>query len=186
VVRARAGKLLLVTGAIGALAGCGGNPAPTESATPAAADDKPWVVVQTGSATPSPRPSNAGTPRPPLPPVSYLPTDSACTIGWPDSGQVLIPMNVTPVAGGFRVEWPSAYGPTYRLTAVHQPLVAGAQPTPSWQTVQAGAGCTVSATITGLISGDPYIIWLDAPDTPRGPDGSRSLYSGKTGVVKPR
>jgi len=181
----RVGQLVLALGTAGALAACGGTPAPTSSPTPAAGDDKPWVVVQTGSATPSPRPANAGSPRPPLPPVSYLPTSPGCAIGRPDSGQVLIPMNVTPVAGGFRVEWPAAYGPTYRITAVHQPLVAGAQPTPSWQSVQAGTGCTVSATITGLIPGDPYIIWLDAPDTPRGPDGARSLYSGKSGVVKP-
>jgi len=182
----RVGKLVLLLGAIGALAGCGGNPTPAASATTATAAGKPWVVVDTGSPTPSPRPSYAGTPRPPLPSVSFLPTSSAaCTIGWPDSGLVLIPMNVTPVAGGFKVEWPAAYGPTYRLTAVHQTLVAGAQPTPSWQTVPRGTGCTVSATITGLISGDPYIIWLDAPDTPRAADGSRSLYSGKTGVVKP-
>ena len=32
-----------------------------------------------------------------------------------------------------------------------------------WQTVNAGSGCTVSTTITGLTSGAPYIIWLDAP-----------------------
>jgi hypothetical protein len=48
-----------------------------------------------------------------------------------------------------------------------------------------GAGCTTTATITGLTSGAAYIIWLDAPDTPRRADGSRSLYSGKSGVVKP-
>jgi len=43
----------------------------------------------------------------------------------------------------------------------------------------------VSTTLTGLTSGAPYIIWLDAPGTPRRADGSRSLYSGKSGVVKP-
>jgi hypothetical protein len=63
--------------------------------------------------------------------------------------------------------------------------VTGAQPEPTWQDVKAGANCTVTATITGLISGDPYIVWLDAPNSPRKVDGSRSLYSGKSGVVKP-
>jgi hypothetical protein len=182
----RVGKLVLAFGAIGALAGCGGSPTPTASATSDAAAEKPWVVVETGSATPSPQPSHAGTPRPKLPPVSFLPTSSSCAIARPGAGLVLIPMNVTPVTGGFKVEWPSAYGPTYRITAVHQGLVAGAQPTPSWQTVPASAGCsTVTATITGLIPGDPYIVWLDAPDTPRDTDGTRSLRSGKSGVVEP-
>jgi hypothetical protein len=145
------------------------------------------VLFESGSPTPSARGSWYTGSRPAgLPPVSFLPTDSAsCTIGWPDSGQVLIPMNITPVAGGFKVEWPSAYGSSYRITAVPQGLVAGPQPEPSWQTVKAGAGCTVSTTIKGLKPGAPYIIWLDAPDTPRDVDGSRSLYSGKSGVVKP-
>jgi hypothetical protein len=92
---------------------------------------------------------------------------------------------VTPIAGGFKVDWPAAYGKTYRLTAVHQGLVVGAQPEPTWQTVPAGANCTVSATITGLVSGDPYIVWLDAPDTPRRVDGSRSLRTGRSAVVRP-
>jgi hypothetical protein len=117
--------------------------------------------------------------------VSFLATSSACAIGWPDTGLVLIPMVVTPVSGGFKVEWPSAYGSYYRITAVPQGLVTGAQPEPTWRTVNAGAGCSVSTTITGLTSGAPYIIWLDAPDTPRDLTGSRSLYSGKSGVVKP-
>ena len=118
--------------------------------------------------------------------MSFLSTSSAgCAIGWPDSGEVLIPMNITPIAGGFKVEWPSQYGSYYRLTAVPQGLVSGAQPTPSWQTVPVAKGCTTTATIAGLTSGQPYIIWLDAPDTPRDVDGTRSLYSGKSGVVKP-
>jgi len=169
------------------LTGCGGTPSPTASSSPTPTAG-PWVLFDSGSPTPSARRSWYTGSRPAgLPPVSYLPTDSAsCTIGWPDSGQVLIPMNITPVAGGFKIEWPSAYGSYYRITAVPQGLVAGPQPEPSWATVNAGSGCTVTTTITGLTSGAPYIIWLDAPDTPRGADGARSLYSGKSGVVKPR
>jgi hypothetical protein len=68
---------------------------------------------------------------------------------------------------------------------VPQDIVTGAQPEPIWQTVSTGAECTASATISGLVSGRAYIIWLDAPDTPRRLDGSRSLYSGKTGVLIP-
>jgi hypothetical protein len=167
------------------LTGCGGAPNPAATASPTPTKG-PWVLFETGSPTPTPLSSfYTGTPPAGLPSVSFLATSSACTIGWPDSGLVLIPMNITPIVGGFKVEWPSAYGSYYRLTAVLQGLVTGAQPTPSWQTVPKGGGCTTTATITGLTSGKPYIIWLDAPDTPRMVDGSRSLYSGKSGVVKP-
>ena len=71
------------------------------------------------------------------------------------------------------------------MTAVPQELVTGAQPEPTWQTVTTGGECTAGATISGLKSGAPYIVWLDAPDTPRGLDNSRGLYSGRSGVVKP-
>ena len=54
------------------------------------------------------------------------------------------------------------------------------------QTVSTGSQCTGSATISGLQSGKPYVVWLDAPDTPRRTDGSRSLYSGRSGVVRPQ
>jgi len=184
-MRGRAFVLALAALPLG-LAGCGGAPAPTATSSPTPTKG-PWVLFRPGSPTPAPAGSFYTGRRPAgLPSVSFLSTSSAgCAIGWPDSGEVLIPMNITPIAGGFKVEWPSAYGSSYRLTAVLQGLVLGAQPTPSWQTVPAGAGCTTSATITGLTSGSPYIIWLDAPGTPRRADGSRSLYSGKSGVVKP-
>lgn len=176
--------LALATVSLG-LTGCGSakTPTATPSVTPTAT---PWVVVQSGNATPSPGGTYfTGTPPPALPSVSFLPTSSACANGWPDTGLVLIPMVVTPITGGFKVEWPSSYGSYYRIAAVPQGVVVGPQPTPSWKTVTAGSGCTVTATITGLTSGAPYIVWLDAPDTPRDVDGSRSLYSGKSGVVNP-
>ena len=167
------------------LGACGGAEAPTGSAEATAAGE-PWVRVETGSPTPSPGPSAKGSPRPALPPVSFLPTNSACAMAWPDTPEaVLIPMQVTAGAGSFRVQWPNRYGNRYRITAVRQDLVTGAQPEPRWQTVTTGSECTASATIGGLISGEAYVIWLDAPDTPRRVDGSRSLYSGKTGLVYP-
>src|SRR5690349_9536542 len=129
------------------LTGCGGTPTPTASSSPTPTSG-PWVLFDSGSPTPSAGGTWYTGSRPAgLPPVSFLPTASAsCAIGWPDSGQVLIPMNITPVAGGFKIEWPSAYGSYYRITAVPQGLVAGPQPEPSWQTVNAGTGCTVSTT----------------------------------------
>ena len=50
----------------------------------------------------------------------------------------------------------------------------------------AGTGCTVRATITGLDPGKAYIVWLDAPNTGHERDGTRHLYSGRSGIVFPR
>ena len=119
-------------------------------------------------------------------PFTPLPSSAACPISWPaDVGQVFIPLIVTPGKGSLTVQWPSSYGPNYRVTAVNQKLVTGTQPPPTWVNVPAAAGCTTSATLTGLISGNPYVVWLDAPNTPHYLDNSRSLYSGRSGVVKP-
>ncbi|WP_203820292.1 hypothetical protein [Paractinoplanes ferrugineus] len=169
-----------------ALSGCGAGPAkPAASGSPTATL-APWVRVTSGSPTAVPSTASTFAPKSALPKVSFLPTSSACAIPWPDNvGQVLIPMVITPISRGFTVQWPAKYGSYYRITAVPQELVVGPQPEPSWQSVQAGDNCTVSATISGLTSGAPYIIWLDAPATPRDAVGSRSLYSGKSGVVKP-
>lgn len=167
-----------------ALGGCGGTPKATGGAAETAAGE-PWVVVATGSATPTAVPRSTGRPRPALPPVSFLPTSDACQLGWPEQDQVLIPMVVTPGAASLTVRWPNRYGNTYRLAAVPQELVSGAQPEPPWRTVTTGAECEVTATIGGLKRGAAYIVWLDAPDTPRRADGSRSLYSGRSRVVIP-
>ncbi|MCY1137492.1 hypothetical protein OWR29_05730 [Actinoplanes sp. Pm04-4] len=167
------------------LGSCGGS-SPSTSASPAATPGPAWVTVQPGNATSSPATKFSGTFPPALPPVSFLPQSSACAIAWnEDIGQVLIPMTVTPGAGSLKVQWPARYGNVYRLAAVPQEIVSGAQPEPKWQTVTTDGGCTGTATLSGLKSGAAYIVWLDAPDTPRGPDNSRSLYSGRSGVVKP-
>ncbi|NMO55065.1 hypothetical protein HH310_28250 [Actinoplanes sp. TBRC 11911] len=178
--------LVLVALALGGCSGGSATPAPSGSATAAG---QPWVVVKPGQATPSATASQyGGVAKPALPPVSFLPpaAGAACKIAWPEyQGQVFIPLQVTPGAGSLTVQWPNRYGSTYRVAAVKQSLVTGAQPEPVWKTVTPGSQCEGSATITGLTSGEAYIVWLDAPDTPRGVDGTRSLYSGRSGVVKP-
>ncbi|MGX6604363.1 hypothetical protein ACWKSP_19825 [Micromonosporaceae bacterium Da 78-11] len=178
-------RIVLVLAALPlTLGACGGGAAkPAASATPAAGE--PWVVVATGSATPSPTPSAFGSPSPALPSVSFLPTASGCAMGRPEAELVLIPIVVTPLTGSLKVEWPARYGPTYRVTAVDQRLVSGAQPEPVWQTVSAGGACIATATITGLTSGAPYIVWLDAPESGYQLDGTSNLRSGKSRVVKP-
>ncbi|PRY29526.1 hypothetical protein [Pseudosporangium ferrugineum] len=163
--------------------GAGGRPGGSASATPAPGSN--WIVVEGGSATPSPSVTYGGSRSPALPPVSFLPVDPTCAREWTVE-PVLIPLEVTPGAGKLTVTWPRQYGSTYRITAVKQTLKAGTQDPYTWQNVSAGTGCTVTATIGGLASGVPYVVWLDAPGTGYERDGQRHPYSGRSGVVYPR
>jgi hypothetical protein len=50
----------------------------------------------------------------------------------------------------------------YRVQAVAQTIVSGRQPEPSKQTVAQPSGCVeVTATMTGLTSGEVYVFWLE-------------------------
>ena len=171
------------------LAGCGllGPPKPVvPSATPVPVAGPGWLVSATGNATASPSASaGAGTRAPLLPPVSFLPGfDPACAKSYTVEPP-LIAMTVVPGKRSLTVTWPRQYDSNYRITAVPQPLVSGKQAAHTWQDVPAPAGCTVTATITGLTSGKPYVVWLDAPNTGYEPDGTRHPYSGKSDVVYP-
>ncbi|MEV6490798.1 hypothetical protein AB0M20_19590 [Actinoplanes sp. NPDC051633] len=160
-------------------------PDTSTSASPGPVSGAGWIVSTQGSATPSPVPSRGGGSRSPaLPPVSFLPMDPSCTKQW-TVDPVLIPMTVTPAKGSFTVSWPRQYASNYRIAAIPQPLRSGSQPAYTWQDVPAPSGCTVTATITGLKSGTPYVVWLDAPTTGYEQDGTRHPYSGKSGVVYP-
>ncbi|MEV8504227.1 hypothetical protein AB0368_05250 [Actinoplanes sp. NPDC051475] len=186
-------KLLLPVLALPlAVGGCGvlglssatGTPGASASATPAAGGGN-WIVVSSGSPTPTPKVSHSGSPSPALPPVSFLPAAPAeCVDDWTIE-PVLIPLEVTPGAGKLTVTWPRQYDSDYRITAVKQPLKAGNQNPYTWQKVPAATGCTVTATITGLSSGVPYVVWLDAPHTGHERDGTRHPYSGRSNVVFP-
>jgi len=173
-----------------ALGGCGmpglgSSPAaPSASATPD--PGATWLVLATGSATPGPVASARGSRPPVLPPVSFPPVEPGCAEIWTVKPP-LIPIEVVPGAGKLTVTWPRQYESDYRITAVQQlPLTVGQQPAYTWQNVPAGTGCTVTATITGLKKGVPYIVWLDAPNTGHELDGARHPYSGRSGVVYPR
>lgn len=172
-------SLLLLTGC-GASGGSSGGAGASAAPSPAV----PWLIDASGNPTTVATPTVSLSPSTGLP-WSPLPSASTCAISWPTNEQVFIPMIVTPGVGSLKVQWPSWYGPNYRLAAVDQKLVSGTQPPPTWMNVTAGTGCTVTATLTGLISGNPYVVWLDAPNTPRGIDNSRSLYSGRSAVVRP-
>jgi hypothetical protein len=177
-------SVLAVSASLLALSGCGAASSPGAGASATPSPAVPWLIDV--SANPAPSPSAPLSFRAsPTPSWTPLPSASTCDIAWPTDERVLIPMIVTPGAGSLKVQWPSWYGPNYRVAAVDQRLVTGTQPPPTWVNVTAGTGCTVTATLTGLISGNPYVVWLDAPDTPRRLDNSRSLYSGRSAVVRP-
>jgi len=188
--KAIAGAALVVPLALGGCSALGLDstmvPEISETATPGPVSDAGWVVTNRGSATPGPSASGGTGTRPPvLPPVSFLPVAPGCARNW-TVDPVLIPMTVEPGAGSLTVSWPRQYDSGYRITAVKQPLITGNQPAYTWQNVPAGTGCTVTATITGLKKGVPYIVWLDAPNTGHELDGTRHPYSGRSGVVYPR
>ena len=177
-------SVLTVSASLLALSGCGAAGSPGAGASSMPSPAVPWLIDV--SANPTPSPSAPMTYRAsPTPSWAPLPSASTCDIAWPTDERVLIPMIVTPGVGTLKVQWPSWYGPNYRVAAVDQRLVTGTQPPPTWVNVTAGTGCTVTATLTGLISGNPYVVWLDAPDTPRRLDNSRSLYSGRSALVRP-
>lgn len=148
-----------------------------------------WIVGANGSPTPSPPASRGtGSPPPGLPPVSFLPIDPNADCPheqvW-TVDPVLIPLTVVPAAGSFTVSWPRQYNSNYRIAAIPQPLISGSQPPYTWQDIPAGSGCTITATVSGLKSGTPYVIWLDAPNSGHERDGGRHPYSGRSGVVYP-
>jgi hypothetical protein len=180
--------LLALPFALGGCAALGLGPkaTPAPSASPSASGPPGgpgWLVLVSGSATPSPSPSS-GTRVPALPPVSFLPVAPNCE-STSRIDQVLIPLTVTPAKGSLVVTWARQFSSNYRITAVPQPLVVGNQPANPWQNVGPAAGCTVTATIRGLTPGKPYIVWLDAPNSGHERDGTRHPYSGRSGVVYP-
>ncbi|WP_067494784.1 hypothetical protein [Actinoplanes sp. TFC3] len=175
--------LPLAVGGCSALGlGSSGQPGGSASATPNSGPG--WIVYATGSATPSPVVRYSGSRPPALPSVSFLPADPGCSTAY-EVDPVLIPVTVTPGKGRLTVTWPRQYDSDYRIAAVKQPLISGAQPNYKWQYVPTPPGCTATATITGLKSGTPYIVWLDAPNTGYERDGTRHPYSGRSGVVYP-
>ncbi|WP_045740667.1 hypothetical protein [Actinoplanes rectilineatus] len=172
------------------LGGCGALGLDTHDPGTATGTPRPggqWIDVRNGtaplaSATPMTGPSWRESPYPTL----SLPAPSpGCTKTFTRTEEVLIPIEVTPGAGSLKVEWPRQYDSAYRVVAVPQQLVSGAQPVPPWQSVPATTACTVSTTITGLVPGAPYIVWLDAPGTGYEVDGTRHLYTGRSGIVTP-
>jgi hypothetical protein len=173
-----------------ALAGCGvfglGSPEPVDTTPSAPPAGDSWLVIQEGRAVPSATPT--GGRRSPTPDVT-LPLgtrDPSCPHDW-SGGSVMIPVTVTAGPRSLTATWPRQRQSTYNVAAVPQKLVGGVQPPVTWQPVAAAtSGCTVTATIRGLLRGQAYIVWLDAPNPGFDRDGTRYPYSGRSGVVYPR
>jgi len=170
------------------------DPAPgaTESAPGAG---QSWVLVEQGRATASPSPRVGPSLSPsPWPPRRKTPPPAATANPGPSgncAGQLRMGaingLDVEPAPGRATVSWFSVGDPglrSYRLAAVAQRLVAGAQPEPRVQTIEAGAGCReMTATVTGLDSGAPYVFSLDAVTASRNSDGTRSATVARSQVV---
>ncbi|PWK51254.1 fibronectin type III domain-containing protein [Actinoplanes xinjiangensis] len=153
------------------LVGCSSSSStrPGEEETAGAGRD--WIVVEEGDPTPSPTdPVGKASPTPSttLPP---LPTGGASPTATP--GSTCTPMQriktidglaVTPASTSAVVTWYHPGGGNivdYRVTAINQDLVTGAQKEVGW-TRSAPAECgDVSATVTGLDPQTPYTFVVD-------------------------
>jgi hypothetical protein len=153
------------------LVGCSSSSStrPGEEETDGAGRD--WIVVEEGDPTPSPTdPVGKASPTPSttLPP---LPTGGASPTAAP--GSTCTPMQriktidglaVTPASTSAVVTWYHPGGGNivdYRVTAINQDLVTGAQKEVGW-TRSAPAECgDVSATVTGLDPQTPYTFVVD-------------------------
>lgn len=163
------------------------------AATPSPSAGDSWILVERGRRSPTPVPVATRRPTqdalPPLPtPATALPagTPTPPCIGTVPQGPPA-GLTVVPGAGSATVSWYHVGDPglvSFRLAAVPQRLVTGAQADPRWQTIPAGAGCrTMSATVTGLERDSPYIFWLDAVTRRYSGDGDRDITVARSGVV---
>jgi hypothetical protein len=152
-----------------------------------------WIVLAEGKASPSPAPrpgvSPAASPALRLPPMSAAtaaPSPTEACAGVSRMGAIS-GLTVEPGSGRATVSWYNAGDPgllSYQLAAVPQRLVAGFQPEPEWQTIDAGAGCRqMSATVAGLETGAPYVFWLDAVTKSYQGSGTRASTVGRSLVV---
>lgn len=152
-----------------------------------------WIVVSEGVATPSPSETMgkaSPTPSmtlPPLPTASASPTANpgvSCTPRQRVGG--INGLGVVPSSTSAVVTWYNPGGNDivdYRITAISQRLVTGAQEEVGW-TQSAPTECgEVSATIAGLSPGTPYVFSVDVVKTRKGLDGTYTTTVARSGVV---
>jgi hypothetical protein len=92
-------------------------------------------------------------------------------------------LNATPGVGQASVTWMSLGDPRiveYRIASVLQNRPGGSVPPATWTTVPKPNGCQqVNATVTGLTSGNWYVLWLDVVVTTL-PTGRREPMIGRS------
>lgn len=162
------------------LAGCGTGAATTASPTPGGT---PWIVVVSGSATPSPVPSGPSM-RPTTFPTAFLPLPSTTPTPPPtptggcvrDNKHELNAASVVPGSTSAAVTFYNPGGSNlveYRLTAISQDLNPGQQRDVGWTVVTPPAGCGfLTATVTGLDPKTNYVFSVDEVTTRIGRDGT--------------
>ncbi|GIE77569.1 hypothetical protein Aph02nite_35190 [Actinoplanes philippinensis] len=179
------------------LAGCSSSSSSSTrpGAQGTAAGGPNWIVVGGGTATPSPTvPVGKASPTPSttLPP---LPSGSPWPSGTPSGTctpiqriQRIDGLAVTPSSTSAVVTWYHPGGSNivdYRITAINQNLITGAQKEVGW-TRSAPATCgDVSATVTGLDPKTPYTFVVDVVLKPDNfsLEGVRTQTIARSGVI---
>jgi hypothetical protein len=194
--------VLLTPAVLGGCSAIPGSPTAKLDSSPGTGGQagQSWVVVAQGSATPSastrgvaPSPTaspssgllalstSTPTPTPTLTPVPN------CT-GFQRQGQIN-GLTAVPGAGAASVTWYNPGGDnltSYRLTAIPQHLVSGAQAALRWKSIVPQRMCgMMTATITGLTKGRPYVLSLDAVILRKSSDGKVGFTVARSGVVYP-
>jgi hypothetical protein len=155
----------------------------------------PWVVTITGSATPSAAPSGF-TATPSTFPTGFLPLPSGSVTPTPTPSASCEPAASTGIAGATVVPGSTSanvtfYNPggqylvEYRVTAISQDLVGGAQRDVGWTVLTPGATCGfLTATVTGLDAKTHYVFSVDQVTTKLGKDGTSAETVARSGVVR--
>jgi hypothetical protein len=152
--------------------------------------DLPVAAAATGGlqVPQPPRPTRANRVPMPLAAVGTAPTYTppTATCGGYGSPRRIVP-GAEPGAGSATVTWMadgSAEVQGYRVSAVSQVLVTGAQPAPRQQTVPQPDGCVpITLTMTGLTPGTPYVFWMEEQTLDSRTGAVRFVQVGTSGAV---
>jgi fibronectin type III domain protein len=181
-------------GAIIAVGGCSGGETVTATTYPTV-DATSWVVLVSGSATPSPTstyrsPSPSATAGAAHAATTTGPTTTPSATACADSEVDLKNINgatVTTTATTGTVTWYNPGGANlveYRVTAISQDVANGQQRDVGWTVVTPTTSCGyLSATVTGLDSKTRYLFSVDAVTTRLGMEGTRAATVARSAVT---
>ncbi|GAA0574057.1 hypothetical protein GCM10010172_68330 [Paractinoplanes ferrugineus] len=188
---------LLLVGVL-LLGGCGKSGTATATATPVpSSTGKPWVITTQGSATPSAARGGVWTATTSPFPSGFLPLPSnppaaTATPSWqctPNNGRGTIGgATVVPAGTSAAVTFFNPGGVNllqFRVTAINEDLVTGAQRDVGWTVVTPGKACEYqTVTITGLTPKTHYVFSVDAVwSQVGGNDGTNAATIARSGVI---